>query len=75
MKDYYDDLNEMNTTPVPENYSDERVTAKESADVTDSAETIETERYEAQKYEEISSSSEEAKTSPESSYEWNATEN
>ena len=75
MKDYYDDFNEMNTTPVPENDSDESLTAKESADVQESAETIETERYEAQEYEKISSSSEEAKASPESSYEWNATEN
>ena len=73
MKDYFDDYNEINDTRIPESDSDDSFSAKESADAQEPVEAESASAPEAQEYEEISSSSEETKSVPESSYEWNAT--
>ena len=81
MKDYFDDINEINENPVPENDSQEGLNAKDSAydqqavDTQSEAEAqtpVETQApAEAAEYEDISSR-EETRAVPESSYEWNA---
>ena len=73
MKDCFDDYNEINDTRIPESDSDDSFSAKESADAQEPVEAESASAPEAQEYEEISSSSEETKSVPESSYEWNAT--